>query len=35
MKKYIEKLEFNKVLDILSNFCITDIGKTLAKDLRA
>jgi len=33
MKKYIEKLEFNKVLDILADSCITDIGKNLAMHL--
>jgi len=33
MKKYIEKLEFNKVLDVLSNFCVTHIGKNLVKSL--
>ena len=31
---YIEKLEFDRVLEILSNICITDFGKRLAKDLR-
>lgn len=31
--KYIEKLEFNKILDILSSNCVTDIGKNLAKNL--
>lgn len=31
--KYIEKLEFNKVLDILSYNCITTAGKNLAKNL--
>lgn len=33
MKKYIEKLEFNKVLDVLCDFCITDVGKNLARNL--
>lgn len=31
--KYIEKLEFNKILNILSDNCITDVGKNLAKNL--
>ena len=31
--KYIEKLEFNKVLDILSNNCITSMGKNIALNL--
>lgn len=31
---YIEKLEFNRLLDVLSNICVTDYGKALAKDLR-
>lgn len=30
---YIDKLEFNKILDILSGYCITNIGKVLAKNL--
>ncbi len=33
-QKYINKLEFNKILDILTNFCITNIGKNLAKNLQ-
>lgn len=32
--KYIEKLEFNRILDILSDNCVTDIGKILALNLR-
>ncbi len=31
---YIEKLEFNKIIDILTNTCITEIGKSLAKNLQ-
>lgn len=31
--KYIEKLEFNKILNILSDNCITNEGKLLAKNL--
>lgn len=31
--KYIEKLEFNKILTILSDNCITNEGKLLAKNL--
>ncbi|MCI8352552.1 MAG: hypothetical protein HFJ58_02900 [Clostridia bacterium] len=34
LTNYIEKLEFNKVLDILSSTCITEIGKNLAKNLQ-
>ena len=30
---YLEKLEFNKILDILSNFCVTHQGKQLALKL--
>lgn len=33
MHNYNEKLEYNKILDILSNFCVTNIGKNLAKNL--
>lgn len=32
-QKYIEKLEFNKILDILSSLCITYIGKDFARNL--
>lgn len=32
-RKYIEKLEFDKIVDILINNCITQIGKNLAKNL--
>lgn len=28
--KYINKLEFNNILEILSNNCVTSIGKSLA-----
>ena len=31
---YLEKLEFYKILDIVSKFCITDLGKVLALQLR-
>lgn len=31
--KYIEKLEFNKILAILSSNCITNAGKKVAKNL--
>lgn len=31
---YIEKLEFNKILEILSNFCVTYLGKELANNLK-
>ena len=30
---YLEKLEFNKILTMLSNFCITEQGKKLALSL--
>lgn len=30
---YIEKLEFNKIIDILASTCVTEIGKNLAKSL--
>lgn len=33
MQKYLEKLEFPKILEILSNFAITAIGKELAHSL--
>lgn len=32
--KYIEKLEFNKVLNILSENCVTNVGKNIALNLR-
>ena len=32
-KTYLEKLEYNKILEILSNFCHTYIGKELALNL--
>ena len=32
-KIYLEKLEYNKILDILSNFCHTYIGKDLSLNL--
>ena len=32
-RMFLEKLEFNKILDILSNYCITEFGKKLAIDL--
>lgn len=31
--KYIEKLEFNKIIEILANSCLTYIGKDLANNL--
>ena len=31
---YIEKLEFNKILEKLSNYCVTYLGKELAKNLK-
>lgn len=33
-KNCIEKLEFNKILEILEDLCITDIGKNFASTLR-
>lgn len=30
---YLQKLEFNKILEILSNYCITYIGKNMAMEL--
>lgn len=33
MEKYYIKLELNKILNILENYCITEIGKTILKDL--
>ena len=32
-QEYLEKLEFNKILDILSKFCKTNYGKNLATNL--
>ena len=31
--KYLEKLEFNKIKEILESFCTTYIGKNLSEDL--
>lgn len=33
-EKYTEKLEFNKILESLSNLCITNIGKNIANNLK-
>ena len=33
MDNNLRKLEFNKILEILKSYCITDIGKTLALTL--
>ena len=33
-ENYLEKLEFNKILGILSTFCTTYLGKALCKNLR-
>ncbi len=30
---YLDKLEFNKIIDILSNYCITSIGKKISMEL--
>lgn len=30
---YLEKLEFNKIAKMLSNFCVTYLGKELASEL--
>lgn len=30
---YLEKLEFNKIIEMVSNFCITYKGKELASGL--
>ena len=32
--RYISKLEFNKVLENLSKYCSTDLGKELALNLQ-
>lgn len=32
-KNYIEKLEFDKIIDILINNCVTQLGKNLARNL--
>ena len=32
--KFIEKLEYNKILNILSSFCVTDFGKGLCQNLK-
>ena len=34
MNTNLEKLEFNKILEILSNYCITYIGKSLVTELQ-
>lgn len=31
--KYLEKLEFNKIIEMVSNFCCTYKGKELASQL--
>ena len=31
--KYLEKLEYNKIKEILSSFCITYIGKNICSNL--
>lgn len=31
--KYLEKLEFNKIIEMISNFCCTYKGKELASQL--
>ena len=31
--KYLEKLEYFKIIDILKNFCVTNIGKNMAINL--
>lgn len=33
MNQYLEKLEYNKILNILSNFCVTYLGKDLCLQL--
>lgn len=33
MNQYLEKLEYNKILNILSNYCITYLGKALCMQL--
>lgn len=30
---YIDKLEFNKIIDILCDYCVTTLGKSIAKTL--
>ena len=32
-QEYLEKLEFNKILEILSGFCKTNLGKNTALEL--
>ena len=32
-KNYLEKLEFDKILNILSSFCVTNLGKNMALEL--
>ena len=34
MNKYLKILEFDKILQILSSFCYSDIGKNLALNLK-
>ena len=31
--KYLEKLEYNKIIEILSSFCITYVGKDICYNL--
>ena len=31
--KYLEKIEFNKIIEILESYAITSVGKNLCKDL--
>lgn len=33
-EKYIQKLEFNKILELLSAFCVTSMGKNLSNTLK-
>ena len=33
-QKYLDKLEFNKVLEMLENYAVTYLGKELVKDLK-
>ncbi len=33
-EKYTEKLELNKIIDILNNYCISSMGKELTKSLK-
>ena len=34
MNNYLEKLEYNKILEILSTYCITYLGKEMSYSLR-